>query len=85
MALRPIFRVARSSRADLRMLVARALKIDHIADGGNGAFHPVQEPAVPNCSRSRKRFFVISSIAEMWTSGAAERRTVNDDALGRSQ
>jgi hypothetical protein len=34
MALWPIFRVARSSRTDLSMLVARALKIGQIADGG---------------------------------------------------
>jgi hypothetical protein len=34
MALLPIFCVARSSRTDLSMLVARALKIGKIADGG---------------------------------------------------
>ena len=34
MALWPIFRVARSSRTDQSMLVARALKIGQIADGG---------------------------------------------------
>ncbi len=34
MALLPIFRVARFSRTDLSMLVARALKIGKIADGG---------------------------------------------------
>ena len=34
MALWPIFCVARSSRTDLSMLVARALKIGKIADGG---------------------------------------------------
>ena len=34
MALWPIFRVARSSRTDFSMLVARALKIGQIADGG---------------------------------------------------
>jgi hypothetical protein len=34
MALLPIFCVARSSRTDLRMIVARALKIGKIADGG---------------------------------------------------
>ena len=34
MALWPIFCVARSLRTDLSMLVARALKIDQIADGG---------------------------------------------------
>jgi hypothetical protein len=34
MALWPIFRVARSSRTDLSMLVARALRIGQIADGG---------------------------------------------------
>ena len=33
MALLPIFCVARSSRTDLSMLVARALKIGKIADG----------------------------------------------------
>jgi hypothetical protein len=32
--LLPIFYVARSSRTDLSMLVARALKIGKIADGG---------------------------------------------------
>ena len=30
----PIFRVARFSRTDLSMIVARALKIGKIADGG---------------------------------------------------
>jgi hypothetical protein len=34
MALLPIFCVARSSRTDLSMLVACALKIGKIADGG---------------------------------------------------
>ena len=34
MALLPIFCVARSSRTDLSMLVARVLKIGKIADGG---------------------------------------------------
>jgi hypothetical protein len=34
MALLPIFCVARFSRTDLSMLVARALKIGKIADGG---------------------------------------------------
>ena len=34
MALLPIFCVARSSRTDPSMLVARALKIGEIADGG---------------------------------------------------
>src|SRR5271170_6057089 len=34
MAILPIFCVARSSRTDLSMLVARALKIGKIADGG---------------------------------------------------
>jgi hypothetical protein len=34
MALWPIFCVARSSRTDLSMLVARVLKIGKIADGG---------------------------------------------------
>ena|GEM_PF-3444238 len=34
MAIWPIFRVARSSRTDLSMLVARALKIGQIACGG---------------------------------------------------
>ena len=34
MALWPIFCVARSSRTDLSILVARALKIGQIADGG---------------------------------------------------
>jgi hypothetical protein len=34
MALSPIFRVARFSRTDLSMLVARALKSGKIADGG---------------------------------------------------
>jgi len=34
MAILPIFCVARSSRTDLSMLVARALKIGQIADGG---------------------------------------------------
>ncbi len=34
MALWSIFCVARSSRTDLSTLVARALKIDQIADGG---------------------------------------------------
>src|SRR5271165_1099627 len=34
MAFLPIFRVARFSRTDLGMLVARALKIGKIADGG---------------------------------------------------
>ena len=34
MALWPIFRVARFSRTNLGMLVARALKIGQIADGG---------------------------------------------------
>ena len=34
MALLPIFCVARSSRTGLSMLVARALKIGKIADGG---------------------------------------------------
>ena len=34
MAILPIFRVARSSRTDLSMIVARALKIGKIADGG---------------------------------------------------
>jgi hypothetical protein len=34
MALWPIFRVTCSSRTDLSMLVARALKIGQIADGG---------------------------------------------------
>jgi len=34
MAIWPIFRVARSSRTDQSMLVARALKIGQIADGG---------------------------------------------------
>ena len=34
MALLPIFCVARFSRTDLSMLVARALKIGQIADGG---------------------------------------------------
>src|SRR5271169_5780249 len=34
MALLPIFRVARSSRTDLSMIIARALKIGKIADGG---------------------------------------------------
>ena len=34
MALWPIFRVARFSRTDLSMIVARALKIGQIADGG---------------------------------------------------
>jgi hypothetical protein len=34
MALWPIFRVACSSRTDQSMLVARALKIGQIADGG---------------------------------------------------
>jgi hypothetical protein len=34
MELLPIFCVARSSRTDLSMLVARALKIGKIADGG---------------------------------------------------
>jgi len=33
-AIWPIFCVVRSSRTDLSMLVARALKIDQIADGG---------------------------------------------------
>ena len=34
MALWPIFRVARFSRTDPSMIVARALKIGQIADGG---------------------------------------------------
>ena len=34
MALWPIFCVARFSRTDLSMIVARALKIGQIADGG---------------------------------------------------
>jgi hypothetical protein len=34
MALLPIFCVARTSRTDLSMLVARVLKIGKIADGG---------------------------------------------------
>jgi hypothetical protein len=34
MAIWPIFRVARSLRIDLDTLVARALKIGQIADGG---------------------------------------------------
>jgi hypothetical protein len=34
MALLPIFCVARSSRTDLSMIVARALEIGKIADGG---------------------------------------------------
>ena len=34
MAILPIFRVARSSHTDLSMIVARALKIGKIADGG---------------------------------------------------
>jgi hypothetical protein len=34
MAILPIFCVARFSRTDLSMLVARALKIGKIADGG---------------------------------------------------
>jgi hypothetical protein len=34
MALLPIFYVVRSSRTDLGMIVARALKIGKIADGG---------------------------------------------------
>ena len=34
MAILPIFCVGRSSRTDLSMLVARALKIGKIADGG---------------------------------------------------
>jgi hypothetical protein len=34
MPIWPIFRVARFSRTNLSMLVARALKIGHIADGG---------------------------------------------------
>ena len=34
MALLPIFCVARSSRTDLSMIVARALKIGKIPDGG---------------------------------------------------
>ena len=34
MAIWPIFCVARSLRIDLDMLVARALKIGQIADGG---------------------------------------------------
>ena len=34
MALLPIFCVARSSRTDLNMIVACALKIGKIADGG---------------------------------------------------
>ena len=34
MALWPIFCVARSSRTDLSMIVARVLKIGQIADGG---------------------------------------------------
>jgi hypothetical protein len=34
MAILPTFCVARSSRTDLSMLVARALKIGNIADGG---------------------------------------------------
>ena len=34
MALWPIFRVVRSSHTDQSMLVARALKIGQIADGG---------------------------------------------------
>ena len=34
MSLLPIFCVARFSRTDLSMIVARALKIDTIADGG---------------------------------------------------
>ena len=34
MAIWPIFRVARFSRTNLSMIVARALKIGQIADGG---------------------------------------------------
>ena len=34
MELWPIFRVARPSRTDLSMLLARVLKIGQIADGG---------------------------------------------------
>jgi hypothetical protein len=34
MARSPIFRVARFSRTNLSMIVARALKIGQIADGG---------------------------------------------------
>ena len=34
MAILPIFRIARLSRTDLSMIVARALKIGKTADGG---------------------------------------------------
>ena len=49
MAIWPIFRVARSSRTDQSMLVARVLKIGQIADGG------MPPTYIRRCTRSESR------------------------------
>jgi hypothetical protein len=46
MALLPIFCVARFSRTDLSMLVAHALKIGKIADGGMPPTYETMHPVV---------------------------------------
>jgi hypothetical protein len=47
MALLPIFCVARFSRTDLSMLVARALKIGKIADGGMPPTYETMHYGIP--------------------------------------
>jgi hypothetical protein len=49
MALLPIFCVARFSRTDLSMLVARALKIGKIADGGMPPTYETMHQCMVSC------------------------------------
>jgi hypothetical protein len=57
MALLPIFCVARSSRTDLSMLVARALKIGKIADGGRPpTYETMHYPGIRSSLPNRSRF-----------------------------
>jgi hypothetical protein len=50
MALLPIFCVARFSRTDLSVLVARALKIGKTADGGMPPTYETMHQCIASCT-----------------------------------
>jgi len=72
MALLPIFCVARFSRTDLSMLVARALKIGKIADGGMPPTYETMHEAnltdgELDCLEEVHPIFAILCKSEYWT------------------
>jgi hypothetical protein len=62
MALWPIFRVARFSRTNLSMIVARALKIGQIADGG-------MPPTYETTHQCTKSVTGIAALRAKWAAG----------------